>query len=83
MQVQNLLLETKYNNKWEGTREIVCLVKIEARQRCIPKEKGCGHPPAVRRSAVKRRLGRLYRSVLPGLCLPLANLLGFVFFPHT
>ena len=45
MQVQKLLLETKYNNKWEGTREIVCLVKIEARQRCTPREKGCGHPP--------------------------------------
>uniref|UniRef100_A0A4W2EF56 Uncharacterized protein n=1 Tax=Bos indicus x Bos taurus TaxID=30522 RepID=A0A4W2EF56_BOBOX len=27
--------------------------------------------PLVRRSAIKRWLGHLYRSVLPGLCLPL------------
>ena len=26
-------------------REIVCLVKIEARQKCTPREKGCGRPP--------------------------------------
>ena len=26
-------------------REIVCLVKTEARQRCTPGEKGCGWPP--------------------------------------
>ena len=25
-------------------RKVVCLGEIEARQRCTPEEKGCGHP---------------------------------------
>ena len=29
--------------------------------------------PLVRRNAVKRQLSHLYKSVLPGLCLPLVN----------
>ena len=35
----------------------------------------------VRRSTVKRRLSHLYRAVLPGLCLPLANYLVSFFTP--
>ena len=55
-----------------GHREMVCLVKIQGRD---------AHPervwasPVARRSAVKRRLSCLHRSVLPGLCLPLAQYL--------
>ena len=37
--------------------------------------------PLVRRSAMKRRLGHLYRSVPSGLCLPSGQLPGFFF--HT
>ena len=64
-------------------RETVCLAEIEARQRCTPKEKGCGRPPPppVRRSTVKRGSSHLHRSVLPGLCLPWGQLSGFFF--HT
>ena len=55
-------------------REIVCLVEMEATQRCTCLQKGgvcvCVCVPPVRRSSVKRPLSHLYRSVLPGLCLP-------------
>ena len=37
------------------------------------RERGCCHPPLVRRSTVKRRLCHLNGSVFLGLCLPLAN----------
>ena len=39
MQVQSLLLEAQHNNKWGGGTQrnnlSICLVKMEARQRCI------------------------------------------------
>ena len=48
---------------------------MEARQRCTPREKEYECVPLRRRTAVKRRLSHLYRSVLLGLCLPLASYL--------
>ena len=60
--------------------EKVCLVEIEARQRCYP-EKKCGRPPPMRRSAVKKHLHHLYRSVLLGLCLSSGQLSSLFF--HT
>ena len=50
----------------------VCLFETEARQRYPPGEKGAGSC-LMRRRAVKRWSHRLYRAVLPGLCLPLAS----------
>ena len=52
-------------------------------QRCTCMEKGCVCVcvPPVRRSSVKRLLSHLYRSVLPGLCLPSGQLSGFYY--HT
>ena len=45
MQVQSFLLETQQKNKGREQRETVCLVETEARQRNMPGEKGCAHPP--------------------------------------
>ena len=56
--------------------EKVCLVEIEARQKCYPEKNSVGILP-VRRSAVKKRLHHLYRSVLLGLYLEPINLISF------
>ena len=53
MQIQNLLLETKHNNKWESTQRN-CLAKIEAR--AYSERKGVGFPSSEeerRKEAVK------------------------------
>ena len=60
--------------------EKVCLVEIEARQKCYPEKNSVGILP-VRRSAVKKRLHPLYRTVLLGLCLSSGQLSSFFF--HT
>ena len=60
--------------------EKVCLVEIEARQKCYPEKNSVGILP-VRRSAVKKQLHHLYRSVLLGLCLSSGQLSSFFF--HT
>ena len=46
MQVLSLLLEAQHNNKWGSTQRnnlSICLVKMEARQRCIIR-KSVGFP---------------------------------------
>ena len=55
-------------------KQFVSLRQKQGRNTHLEK-KGCGHPPLMRRNTVKNRLNHLYRAVLPGLCLPLANYL--------
>ena len=55
-----------------GDHRIIYLAN-EQRSNTHPKEEyGCGHPPQ-RRAHQRDDLNHLYRTVLPGLCFPLAN----------
>ena len=79
MQVQSLFLETQQNNKWESTWRHNLLRQKQDKD-AHPERKGMDVPSipwGVRKSTVKRLLSYLYRSVLPGLCLPSGQLSGF------
>ena len=60
-------------HKWDNTthRETVCLVKKEARQGHL--ERKCVGIFPNEEEPEKKWLTNLYRAVLLGLCLPLAN----------
>ena len=72
-QVQSLLLETEHNKCGESTQKWFALLRQKQGRDAHPERVWAS--PVARRSAVKRRLSCLHRSVLPGLCLPLAQYL--------
>ena len=62
-------------------RETVCLVKIEARQKCTPREKGCGRPPSEEER--RKEVVKSFLEVSSSRSLSFFRLVIWFLFPHV
>ena len=60
---------------------MVCLVKIEARQRCTPREKGCGHPLSEEEELSKETVKSFIEVASSGSLSSFRSTIWFLF-PH-